>query len=47
MDEFICPKCGNRAMTKKGTEDGTYKLICSKCGFQYETLPQEDERGFV
>ena len=47
MEEFICPKCGNRTMTKKETEEGTYQLVCNKCGFRYEALPQEDDREFI
>jgi len=43
MEEFICPNCGNRSMTKKVTEENTYHLICSSCGFQYETMPLEDD----
>jgi predicted RNA-binding Zn-ribbon protein involved in translation (DUF1610 family) len=45
MNEYICPKCGKKAMVKQKTKSRGYMLICQVCGFKRGTLPKDRKRG--
>ena len=47
MNDYICPKCGKKAMVKQKTATEKYTLICQSCGFKRGTLPKDRKRGVV
>jgi predicted RNA-binding Zn-ribbon protein involved in translation (DUF1610 family) len=48
MEYYICPQCGKRSMEKKEIAPEKYTFICSKCGFQHQTLHKDEKkRGFL
>jgi predicted RNA-binding Zn-ribbon protein involved in translation (DUF1610 family) len=47
MKEYICPKCGKKAMVKQKTAPRKYTLVCQACGFKRGALPKDRKRGVV
>jgi hypothetical protein len=45
MKNYICPKCGKKAMVKQKIPTGEYVLICQSCAFKRGTLPEDRKRG--